>query len=327
MGHPFGSLANFFARFFGGGEGLVAGGGDSLAWLAADGVAEGILEALGTTAGREAVFCAVLLPGVALAVAAAGPGRAGLAETAGAVEGNWEDEEADASVQDAALGEAGGDQEKDEQGAEGGAEDRLDRAVLDREGSEAEQRQQHQRRRDHRGVDRAAPLLRPVDVVEVDPEGELVDRQAGADPEGEGADLGPGTVAEGGEAAGARDHHRHDPEDEVVEVDAAVADDAAGPPGDLRAAHQPRAHANEGEGEKEADEDQVETLQLVLGDAVPEVGDDRGGGHAGSGAECRGGAPPSFSRIRSRVSRTAATAKIGERAMSVTASASQVARK
>src|SRR5215207_9394046 len=207
MGHPFGSLANFFARFFGGGEGLVAGGGDSLAWLAADGVAEGILEALGTTAGREAVFCAVLLPGVALAVAAAGPGRAGLAETAGAVEGNWEDEEADASVQDAALGEAGGDQEKDEQGAEGGAED-------------------------------------------------LVDRQAGADPEGEGADLGPGTVAEGGEAAGARDHHRHDPEDEVVEVDAAVADDAAGPPGDLRAAHQPRAHANEGEGEKEADEDQ-----------------------------------------------------------------------
>src|SRR5215207_8022838 len=258
MGHPFGSLANFFARFFGGGEGLVAGGGDSLAWLAADGVAEGILEALGTTAGREAVFCAVLLPGVALAVAAAGPGRAGLAETAGAVEGNWEDEEADASVQDAALGEAGGDQEKDEQGAEGGAEDRLDRAVLDREGSEAEQRQQHQRRRDHRGVDRAAPLLRPVDVVEVDPEGELVDRQAGADPEGEGADLGPGTVAEG-------------------------------------------------EGEKEADEDQVETLQLVLGDAVPEVGDDRGGGHAGSGAECRGGAPPSFSRIRSRVSRTAAT--------------------
>ena len=73
----------------------------------------------------------------------------------------------------------------------------------------------------------------------------------------------------------AGDHHRHDPEDQVVEVDAAVADHAARPPGDPRAAHQPRAHADEGEGEDEADEDQEEALLFVFDEAGrPEVGDE-----------------------------------------------------
>src|SRR5206468_497466 len=104
----------------------------------------------------------------------------------------------------------------------------------------------------------------PVDVVEVDPEGELVDRQAGADAEEEGTDLGPGRMAEGEKAAGPGDHHRHDPEDEVVEVDAALADDAPRPPRHLRAALQPRAHADEGEGADEADEDEEQPLLVVL---------------------------------------------------------------
>ena len=117
----------------------------------------------------------------------------------------------------------------------------------------------------------------------------------------------------------AGDHHRHDPEDQVVEVDAAVADDAARPPGHLRAAHQPRAHPDEGEGEQEADQDQEEALELVLGDPVLEVGDDRGGrlmrapGSTGRGRCERRGAP-FLALIRSTVRRTAATAKTGARA-------------
>ena len=43
-------------------------------------------------------------------------------------------------------------------------------------------------------------------------------------------------------------------------MDAALADDAARPPGHFRAAHQPRAHADEGEGEDEADEDEEHAL-------------------------------------------------------------------
>ena len=171
---------------------------------------------------------------------------------------------------------------KTKSGAEDAADRRLDRAGVEAERAEAEQDQHIAGRGDHGRVDRAAPLLGPVDVVEVDPERELVDRQPGADAEDEGADLGVGAVAEGGEAERAGDHHRHDPEDEVVEVDAAVADHAARPPGHLGAAHQPRAHADEGEGEDEADEDQEDALLFVGEDLlVPEVGEDRGGESCG----------------------------------------------
>ena len=182
--------------------------------------------------------------------------------------------------------------------------------------------QGHRRRGDHGGVDRAASLLGPVDVVEVDPERELVDRQAGADAEEEAADLRVGALAVGGEAERAGDHHRHDPEDQVVEVDAAVADHAARPPGHLGAAHQPRAHADEGEGEDEPDQDQEDALAIVGEDVfVPEVGDEGGVDHAVTGADLRRRSPIGISRrrpwraIRSRVSSTAAIAKTGVKTM------------
>src|SRR3954447_20819080 len=230
-------------------------------------------------------------------------------------------------MQDPALGEADRDQAEHEGGGEDAADHGADRSGVEGEGAEAEQHQQHPGPGDHGRVDRAAPLLGPVDVFEVDPEGELVDRQAGADPEGEGADLGVGALAEGEEAERSGGHHRHDPEDEVVDVDAAVADHAARPPGHLRAPHQPRAHADEGEGEDEADEDEEEPLLVLLFELAPEVGEDRGGDHAGTGAECTGGAVPSLAAISSTVSRTAATAKTGERTMLDRASASQVPKK
>src|SRR4051794_30752273 len=327
MGHPFGPLPNFFACLTGGREGLLSRRRQPLARLAADDVAEGVLETLGAAIGRKPCHGAVLLLRAPLPVAPSRPGRVGLAETTGAVEGDREDEEADAAVHDPSLEEADGDQGEDDQRAEDAAEQRLGRAVFDRQRREAEEDQHHARGGDHGGVDRAAALLRPVDVVEVDPEGELIDRQPGSDSEEEGADLGPGGAAEGEEAGGTGDHHRHDPEDEVVEVDAAVADDAPGPPGDPRAALQPRAHADEGEGADEADEDEEEPLLVVSFQFPPEVGEDRGGGHAGVAAACRGGAGPSPAAISWTVRRAAATAKTGEKAAVGAAPAGQVPRK
>src|SRR3954454_645040 len=138
MGDPFGPLAHFFARLPGRCERLVLGRRQPLARLAADDVAEGVLETLGPPVRREPLFGPRLLPRMAVAVAAPRPGRARLAERAGAVEGDREDEEADAPVQDPALGEADRDQEEDDEGAEGGAEDRPDRSLFDRERGEPE---------------------------------------------------------------------------------------------------------------------------------------------------------------------------------------------
>src|SRR5262249_49763220 len=143
-----------------------------------------------------------------------------------------------------------------------------------------------------------------------------------------GEDLGVGAAAEGEEAGGAGDHHRHDPPDQMVQVDAAVADHAARPPRHFRAPHQPGAGADEGEGEQEAAEHEEEALLFVLDEVVPEVGEDRRGDHpVPPGAECSCGPDPSLRWISSTVSSTAATAKRGERTMLEETSASQLARK
>ena len=44
------------------------------------------------------------------------------------------------------------------------------------------------------GVDRAASLRGPVDVAEIEPEGELVERQSRTDPEGNGEQVEPRVV-------------------------------------------------------------------------------------------------------------------------------------
>ena len=71
--------------------------------------------------------------------------------------------------------------------------------------------------------------------------------------------------------------HQHDPEDEVVDVDPALGDDAARPPGNPRAAHQPGAHADERERADEPDQHQEQVLVVVRDQlVVPEVAEDRG---------------------------------------------------
>ena len=151
------------------------------------------------------------------------------------------------------------------------------RAGLEFERPDSEEHEGHGKRRDDRGVDRAATLLRPVDVVEVHPQGELIDGQPDADSEGQSAELEPRTHREQGETQGSGDHHRDDAENEVMEVHAALADDAARPPRDLRAAHQSRADPDEDERPEKADEDQEQSLTPVLHQLLlPEVGEYRG---------------------------------------------------
>src|SRR3954452_23134315 len=99
-------------------ENLVLSGGDALAGLAADDVAEGVLETLGVAVGGEPQLCLRLLGGSPLGIAPARPGGAGLAEAAGAVDRDREDEEADRAVHDPLLEEADCDQAEEERGAD-----------------------------------------------------------------------------------------------------------------------------------------------------------------------------------------------------------------
>src|SRR6187551_2506176 len=98
MSQPVGPLADLFDGLAGCGERLFGRGGDPLARLAANHVAESILEALGTAVGREASLCLRLLRGTLLAVAPTCPRRTGLAESRRAVERYREDEEPDGAV-------------------------------------------------------------------------------------------------------------------------------------------------------------------------------------------------------------------------------------
>jgi hypothetical protein len=110
-------------------------------------------------------------------------------------------------------------------------------------------------------VDGAPPLLGPVDVLEVKPEGELVERQAHADSEDRREDLEPGIVRLSDDPDEAREHHRDDPEDEVMDVHAARGH-VPGPPGDLRPDH-PGAEPDKAEGEQHRREtDKARTLTL-----------------------------------------------------------------
>src|SRR5256885_8616629 len=109
------------------------------------------------------------------------------------------------------------------------------------------------RREDDR-VDRLAALLGPVDVLEAQPERELVECQPGTDPEQHGHDLAPRWV-DRGERDEPPDEHEHDAPHEMVDVQVA-ARHASGPPRHLGRAHQPRARADEQERHEERDERQ-----------------------------------------------------------------------
>src|SRR3712207_4499630 len=68
------------------------------------------------------------------------------------------------------------------------------RIVVDPRGHEREQYEDDQAQGDQRRVDRAAALAGPVDIVEVEPQGVLVDGEADGDAEEDRVDRVPETV-------------------------------------------------------------------------------------------------------------------------------------
>jgi len=121
------------------------------------------------------------------------------------------------------------------------------------EGHGADDDEDGEGERDHHRLDRRAPLLGLVDVLQAEPECELVQREPGADPERDGEDLGPRRVRVGREPQEAAQQQQDDPPHQVVDVQVAGLH-AARPPRDLGAAHQARAGANEEERVQEAGE-------------------------------------------------------------------------
>ena len=113
----------------------------------------------------------------------------------------------------------------DERGAaedEGGADPARHRdQVTDL--ADAPRRQAGEQQRDERdaedhGVDGGAALAGPVDVLEVQDEGELVEREGGAGAEDEGEELDPRAARLQGELQDAGDDHADDAEHGVVDV-------------------------------------------------------------------------------------------------------------
>jgi hypothetical protein len=106
------------------------------------------------------------------------------------------------------------------------------RILVERVGPHEQQRADD--RRDEHGVHRAAALPGPVDVVEMQPERELVERQGGPDPEQRREHVGPRWVGTVGELGGPRAEQQEDPVDLVVHVH----------PGQARVAERPVAAAD-----------------------------------------------------------------------------------
>jgi predicted PurR-regulated permease PerM len=132
--------------------------------------------------------------------------------------------------------------------------------------------------RDDHGVDRLAALLRPVDVLQVEPEGELVQREPHADAEEHGDDLVPGGWWCDRDTDVAGDHQEHDSPDEVMDVGPPHLH-VSRPPADLGLDHV-SAGADEGERDQERDEEQELGLAPGVDDCALVQARDTGEGRA-----------------------------------------------
>src|ERR671935_2642244 len=122
---------------------------------------------------------------------------------------------------------------------------------------------------ENRRVDRVATLLRPVDVAQVEDERELVEDEGRADPENDCADVAdcrPCARLRKDHEAG--DEHEHDPDHDVMEVNAA---DAAASPAAV--ARTTCVAACAGERDQECEEQQEQRL-LALVENDPGVSGD-----------------------------------------------------
>ncbi len=115
---------------------------------------------------------------------------------------------------------------------------------------------------DDDGVDALPPLLRPVDILEVQPERELVERQRGADPEQDRVRLAV-VVRRQADAEVAADEQQQDARHEVVQVGAAAGGDVAEDPRVAAGANRVRDEPDRPERDQERE--QHEDLGLLLG--------------------------------------------------------------
>ena len=107
----------------------------------------------------------------------------------------------------------------------------------------------HDQSADHRRhedrIERGSPLLRPVDIAQMNPQGELVQGQSQPHTEHGREDLGPRTPRLHDEGEETRADQQPDAPHEMVQMKPAPGLHASRPPRHPWAADQPRARANE----------------------------------------------------------------------------------
>src|SRR6478672_6278131 len=236
------------------------------------GVAEAVLEAVDAAVAIAGLGAGLLLR-VALAVVPLRPRGVRFRQPARAPQGEGIEQQAEHSVQEAELRERDEDRADVDQEQDDPRNDDAGRGCVEARREGAGQHQGDEHDRDDRRVHRLASLVRPVDVLEVDPEGELVEGEPGADPEHRRGDLDPRRLRlVEREAQRAADQHQHDAEDEVVDVKPALGLNAAGPPRHLGTPHEAGARADEEErDEKRREQDQDARAHRFTPAAEPEV--------------------------------------------------------
>ncbi|MBM3146646.1 MAG: hypothetical protein FJ000_01985 [Actinobacteria bacterium] len=187
---------------------------------------------------RQPVFAALgagqlLRP---LGVTPACPRRSGTGQTDGSHLADDRDEHPEEpgpqlAFQEAEDGEGEVDDDHDHEHRMGGGADT--RVPLAHERSEAEQ-EQHGDAEDYDDrVDREAPFCGPVDVLQAQDEGELIERERHAAAEEHGGELQPEAGRQECDEQQAGDHHDHHADHHVVHVQAVVGLDVVEPPADV----------------------------------------------------------------------------------------------
>jgi hypothetical protein len=216
-------------------------------------------------------------------VARARPRRGRSRQPHGAGERDHGDEQADHAEQDAAFHERDRGDGQDRAHRCDGAPD--GRGLVEPGGPRAQDDEQRERQRaDHR-VERGATLLGPIDVLEANPQRELVEREAGAHAEGDRHQVPVRGVERCREGQEAREQHQADAPHEVMDVHATRVH-AAGPP--AHAACQARArpdHQERDEERHEHDEPRAGARPQAIAERV--AGEDRSESHGVQDEVCR----------------------------------------
>ncbi len=201
-------------------------------------------------------------------VASAAPDRRGLSQSNRTDQGHRREEHADQSGDDLALEHADQRQGQVHQQRDDGGPPLPGAHRAGHEVDAADEQPADGQNAEH-GVHRLAPVVGPVDVVQVQPQGKLVEGEADANPEERGRHVQCHPLGSGGDQGQPGAEHRDDAENLVVHVhpaDAHVLERAtrllarADVPGD-----EPRAH------ERDEDGDEHRAHRTQRGHAGPRI--------------------------------------------------------